>query len=90
MLVFRWQLSQIGGVGALSGSASTLRRILTQINNAGGEIWVDDEQVTIEEVETHLGSAWESSATGKLLIVGDETSNDPAQSQGVLIQYVDD
>ena len=65
-----------------------MKRILTQVDTAGGQIWIDDEPATIEAAEVALGADWESSADQRLIIVGDETSNDPTLSQSVIIQFV--
>ncbi len=87
-LKFQWLLSQIGGVGTLQGSSGTMKRILTQVDTAGGQIWLDDELVTIAAAELALGDQWEDTADQKLIIVGDETSNDPALPQSIIIKFV--
>jgi len=88
MLTFQWLLSQIGGVGSLQGSSGTMKRILTQVNNAGGSMWIDGDPATLTEVQSSLGSAYEASASGKLIIIGGDSGNDPSSDQSVLIQYV--
>jgi hypothetical protein len=88
MLTFQWLLSQIGGVGSLQGSSGTMKRILTQVNNAGGEMGLDGESATLAEVQSFLGDAYEASASGKLIIIGGDSGNDPSSDQSVLIQYV--
>jgi hypothetical protein len=89
MLIFQWKLSQIGGIGGITGAAGSFKRILSQVDTAGGTIWIDEEVVTIATAESRLGDLWEESAAGKLIIVGDETSNDPLMSQAFIIQCVD-
>ena len=87
-LVFTWRISQIGGIGTVTGAAGSMKRILTQVDNAGGDIWIDDAIVTVAEAEAQLGTAWESSAENKLIIVGDESGTDPYLEQSIIIQYV--
>ena len=72
----------------MQGSSGTMKRILTQVDNAGGQIWIDDEPATIAAAEAALGADWESSADQKLIIVGDETSNDPTLPQSIIIKFV--
>tara|TARA_R110000824_G_scaffold145262_1_gene313507 strand:+ start:61 stop:333 length:273 start_codon:yes stop_codon:yes gene_type:complete len=87
-LTFQWRLSQMGGVGSLQGSSGTMKRILTQIDSINGEMWLDGEAATLSEVQSFLGSAYEASASGKLIIIGGDSGNDPTLDHSVLIQYV--
>ena len=87
-LIFKWKISQIGGIGSVTGAAGSMKRILTQVDNAGGEIWIDDEVVTVAEAEAQLGDAWEASAENKLIIIGDESGSDPFLAQSIIIKYV--
>jgi phosphopentomutase len=88
MLTFQWLLSQIGGVGSLQGSSGTMKRILTQVDNAGGEMSLDGVTATLAEVQSFLGDAYEASASSKLIIIGGDSGNDPTSEQSILIQYV--
>ena len=88
MLTFQWLLSQIGGVGSMTGSAGNMERILTQVDTAGGLIWLDDVEISVSQAETFLGTKWPESATNKLIIVGSETSNDPFLAASLVIKFV--
>ena len=88
MLTFQWLLSQIGGIGSLQGSSGTMKRILTQVDSAGGGVWIDGNPATLAEAQSFLGSAYEASASDKLIIIGGDSGNDPTSGQSTLIQYV--
>ena len=88
MLTFQWLLSQIGGTGSLQGSSGTMKRILTQVDSAGGGMWIDGIAATLAEVQTLLGSAYEDSASNKLIITGGVSGNDALMTQSITIKYV--
>lgn len=72
----------------MTGSAGTMERILTQIDSVDGEMWLDEQSASLSEVQSFLGDAYEEDASGKLIIIGGDSGNDPASEQSVLIQYV--
>ena len=49
-----------GGYGSASGSQQTIRRYITQCDNAGGTIFIDDDEVTLSQAESTFSSSLDS------------------------------
>lgn len=55
-LSIRVGVNTYGGYGSASGSQQTVRRYITQCDNSGGTIFIDDEDATLSEAEAAFSS----------------------------------
>lgn len=59
-LSIRVGVNTYGGYGSASGSQQTIRRYITQCDNAGGIIFIDDAEATLAEAESAFSASLDS------------------------------
>jgi hypothetical protein len=55
-LSIRVDINTYGGYGSLSGDQQTVKRYITQCDNSGGTILIDDESATLAQAQSAFSS----------------------------------
>tara|TARA_R110002020_G_scaffold150514_2_gene327345 strand:- start:409 stop:669 length:261 start_codon:yes stop_codon:yes gene_type:complete len=76
MLTITVGFDTYGGVGTRQGSQQTLRRFLSQCDNAGGVIEIDGAPVSLEAAETAYAAQLDDVIAGAVRCVETGIAND--------------
>tara|TARA_R110002020_G_scaffold145817_8_gene320069 strand:+ start:392 stop:664 length:273 start_codon:yes stop_codon:yes gene_type:complete len=75
-LSIRVDINTYGGYGSLSGDQQTVKRYITQCDNSGGTIFIDDEDATLAQAQSAFSSVLDDDVSADVRVEEVDSGSD--------------
>ena len=75
-LSIRISVNTYGGYGSLSGDQQTVKRYITQCDNSGGTILIDDEDATLAQAQSAFSSVLDDDVSADVRVEEVDSGSD--------------